>query len=288
MARPSDQSKRNFLRATAGLTAAGAGAATLLTGGTGQVAQALAQAAEGGIDPNSVLAKVVRERKIRIGFAQTLPWFQRDVRSNQLTGIYYDVCQHLGETMQVQIEYVETDFANATVGLRQGRYDVFGSSLIFTMPRALTASYIGPMWHKGTLAATHRDNATRFGSVADFNKPDVTFSLSAGVREETLVRQMFPQARVITVTGQWMLGAEAVRQKRADLWMGGDSDIMTFARRNEWLHIIDPQRPFARAANTWAIRYGDPTWKAFLDIFADHIIHSGFIQERYDFYLAQG
>ena len=35
----------------------------------------------------------------------------------------------------------------------------------------------------------------------------------------------------------------------------------------------------------WAIRYGDTAWKYFLDMWADHMVASGFMQERYNHYL---
>ena len=43
---------------------------------------------------------------------------------------------------------------------------------------------------------------------------------------------LFPKAKLITTTGQVMLGAEPVRAKRAHVWMSGDSDVLLFAKRN--------------------------------------------------------
>jgi len=96
----------------------------------------------------------------------------------------------------------------------------------------------------------------------------VTFSVVAGGSEEPRIPILFPKAKLITTTGQVVLGAEPVRAKKADVWMSGDSDVLLFAKRNSWAQVIDPDKPIDKRPNTWAIRYGDPEWKHFLDFFA--------------------
>ncbi len=276
-------SKRTFVKSALGL--GGLGLAGKGLGGLGSAREAYAQLLESGIDDKSALARVKKEGKLRVGYAQTLPWFNKDAKSGGLTGIYYDVAEALGKELEVKVEYKEVSWADSTVALRKGDFDVFGSSLFYTVPRALVVAYTAPMWHKGHLALCHKDNAGRFKSIADFNRSDVTFSVNVGTREEHVLKVTFPKAKIITTSGQIVLSAEPVRTKKADLWVSGDLDILVFARKNSaWAHVIDPDRPFARGANTWAIRYGDPAWKFFLDMWADNMVESGFMQQRYDYY----
>jgi ABC-type amino acid transport substrate-binding protein len=275
-------SKRTFMK-----TALGAGGLAGL-GGLLSPREAYAQLLESGIDEKSVLARVKKEGKLRIGYAQTLPWFHKDARTNTLAGIYYDVSEALAKELEVKAEYSEVSWANATVALRKGDFDIFGSSLFYTVPRALVVNYTAPLWHKGHLALTHKDNAKRFKSAADFNRPDVTFSVNVGTREEHILKVLYPKAKIITTSGQIVLSAEPVRTKKADLWVSGDLDVLVFAKKNSaWAHVIDPDKPFGRGANTWAIRYGDPAWKFFLDMWADNMVASGFVEERYEYYKDQ-
>jgi len=275
-------SKRAFLR-----VAAGAGGLAGL-GGLLAPGQTLAQLLESGIEGTSVLAGVTREGTLRIGFAQTLPWFYRDAKASSLAGIYYDLCEALAAELEVKAEYFEVSWANATVALRKGDFDIFGSSLFYTVPRALVVSYTAPLWHKGHLALTHKDNAKRFKSPADFNRPDVTFSVNAGTREEQLLTVLFPKAKIVTAAGEIALSAEPVRTKRADLWVSGDLDVLAFAKRHSaWAHVVAPDKPFGRGVNTWAIRYGDPAWKFFLDAWVSNTVASGFVEERYQHYKEQ-
>ncbi len=279
-------SKRTFMKSALGV--GGLGLAAKLLDGLGSPREAYAQLLESGIDEKSALARLKKEGKLKVGYAQTLPWFHKEAKTGSLAGIYYDVAEALAKELEVKAEYQEVSWADATVALRKGDFDVFGSSLFYTVPRALVVNYTAPLWHKGHLAVSHKDNARRFKSTADFNRPDVTFSINVGTREEHVLKVMFPKAKIITTSGQIVLAAEPVRTKKADLWVTGDLDALLFAKKNSaWAQVVDPSHPFGRGANTWAIRYGDPAWKFFLDMWVDNAVESGLVQQRYDVYFKE-
>jgi len=264
-------SKRKFLKGAALLSAASGLAAAGVDS-----RQAIAQVLETGVRDDSMLAKVRKEGVIRVGYAQTGPWFYKDAKTGELGGIYKDVVDRLAKEIEVKVEYKEVTWANATVGLRRGDFDLFGSSLTYTMARALTVNYIGPLYSKGSLLMVHKDNAGRFKTAADFNDPSVTFSVVAGGSEEPRIPVLWPKAKLITTTGQVVLGAEPVRAKRADVWMSGDSDVLLFAKRNSnWATVIEPDKPIDKRPNTWAVRYGDQEWKAFLDMWGAFVVVNG-------------
>lgn len=262
--------KRDFLKAAALVGAA----SSVLSASTGR--PALAQMLETGVRDDSVLAKVRKESVLRVGYAQTGPWFYKDAKTGELGGIYKDVVDQLCRELQIKAEYKEVTFANSTVGLRRGDYDLFGSSLTYTIQRALVVNYIGPIWSKESNLLIHKDSADRFKTAADLNSEDVIFSVTAGASEEPRIPLLFPKAKLITTTGQVTLGAEPVRAKRAQVWMSGDSDVILFAKRNSsWATVVDPENPIDRRPNTWAVRYGDDEWKQFLDFWAAFLTANG-------------
>ena len=265
-------SKRDFLKGAAAL-----GAATSLVGAaTMAPKELLAQVLETGVREDSTLAKIRKEGVLRIGYSQTGPWFYKDAKTGDLGGIYKDVCDRLCKELEIKPDYKEVTFANATVGLRKGDYDLYGSSLTYTIPRALTVSYIGPLYSKGSLLLIHKDDAARFKTVSDFNSPEVTFSVTAGASEEGLIPILWPKAKIVTTTGHVTLGAEPVRAKRANAWMSGDSDVLLFAKRNPaWSAVFAPDQPIDKRPNTWAVRYGDAEWKAFLDFWGAFVVVNG-------------
>lgn len=284
MTKKFDTSRRDLMALALG--AGGVAAGLAATGATMRDAQA--QILDSGVDSNSVLARIKKENKLRVGYSQTTPWFQKSAKTGDLTGIYYDVAVKLAAALEVEAEFQEVAWANSTVALRKGDFDVFGSSLFYTMPRALVVNYVGPMWHKGRLAVVHKDNAGRFKSDADFNSEDVTFSVNVGSSEENWVKTTYPKAKIIATSGNIVLAAEPVRAKKADIWATGDLDAVIFARKNaSWAHVVNADTPIGMTANTWAIRYGDPAWKYFLDMWSDHMVASGYMKERYEHYLGE-
>jgi len=262
--------KRDFLRSAAVLGVAGG-----MLGSAMAPRQAMAQMLETGIREDSSLAKIRKEGVMRVGFSQTGPWFYKDAKSGELGGIYKDAVERLAKEMEVKVDWKEVTFQNSTVGLRKGDYDLYGSSLTYTTARAVVVDYVGPLWAKGSLLMVHKDNAGRFKKLSDFDDPKVTFSVVAGGSEEPRIPILFPKAKLITTAGQVVLGAEPVRAKRADVWMSGDSDVLLFAKRNNWAHVFDPNVPIDKRPNTWAVRYGDTEWKHFLDMYGAFLVVNG-------------
>lgn len=248
--------------------------------------EAVAQMLDTGIREESSLANVRKEGVIRVGYSQTGPWFYKDAKSGSLGGIYKDAVDRLAKEIEVKVEFKEVTFQNATVGLRRKDYDLYGSSLTYTLPRALVVDYVGPLWAKGSLLLVRKENAERFKSLADFNSPDVTFSVVAGGSEEPRIPILFPKAKLITTAGQVVLGAEPVRGKQADVWMSGDSDVLLFAKRNtDWVHVFKPDSPIDKRPNTWAVRYGDYEWKHFLDFFATFLTVNGEMERLFNHHM---
>ena len=262
--------KRDFLR-----TAAVLGVASGVLGAAASPRDAMAQMLETGVREDSSLAKVRKDGVIRVGYSQTGPWFYKDAKTSELGGIYKDAVERLAKEMEVKIEWKEVTFQNSTVGLRRNDYDLYGSSLTYTTPRALVVDYVGPLWAKGSLLMVHKDNAGKFKKLADFNDPKVTFSVVAGGSEEPRIPLLFPKAKLITTAGQVVLAAEPIRAKKADVWMSGDSDVLLFAKRNAWASVFDPGSPIDKRPNTWAVRYGDTEWKHFLDMWAQFMVING-------------
>ena len=265
--------KRDFLKGTALL---GAAATAGLAAAAGLAPQrALAQSLDSGIRPESTLAKVLKAGVLRVGYAQTGPFFYRNAKTGDLGGIYFDAANELAKQMNVKLEFKEVTFQNATVALRRDDYDVFGSALTYTMARAMAVDYIGPLYEVGSLLMVHKDNAGRFKKLEDFNDPGVTFSVVSGGSEEPRIPVLFPKAKLITTTGQAELGAEPVRAKKADVWMSSQFAVLLMAKRTNWAVPFDPEHPIDRRPSTWAVRYGDYEWKNFLDFWAGFMRTNG-------------
>jgi polar amino acid transport system substrate-binding protein len=275
-----DRNKRALF---AGLAVAGA-----VAGLAGAASPAAAQLLDSDVDPKSVLAKLKKGSTLEVGYAQTPVWFFKDPKSGELRGVYKDLVDTLVRDLEMSVNWHEVTFANATVGLRRGDFDLFGSSAVYTVPRGLVSNFIGPLWSKGSLAIIRKEDADKYKSLADLNSPDVIFSVNAGASEEQRMPLLFPKAKVAAVSGQQAMAAEPVRTGRATAYVTGDSDAIVLAKRNaNWAHIIDVDHPFDKRPNTWLIRHGDAAWKDFLDSWATAMTVNGEVQRLFDKYMAE-
>ncbi len=107
--------RRTLMRTAVGVGGAVAAAGAIAA--SGSIKDAHAQLLKTGISEDSVLAKMKRTGKLAVGFAQTKPNFYLDVKTNKLRGIFHDATQFLGKETEVEIEYKEILWQNATVGL---------------------------------------------------------------------------------------------------------------------------------------------------------------------------
>jgi len=262
--------KRKFLKGAAVL-----GGMASAIGATMSPQAVLAQTLDSGISKDSTLGKILSSGVLRVGYAQTGPFFYKNAKTGDLAGIYFDLATELAKQMNVKLEFKEVTFQNATVALRRNDYDVFGSALTYTIARAIAVDYIGPLFEVGSLLMVHKDNASKFKTLADFNKPSVTFSVVSGGSEEPRIPLLFPNAKLITTTGQADLGAEPVRGKKADVWMSSQMAVLLMAKRTNWASAFDPSNPLDKRPSSWAVRYGDLEWKNFLDFWATFVRVNG-------------
>jgi ABC-type amino acid transport substrate-binding protein len=276
-----DLSKRSLLT---GALAAGVGAATL----AGAMQDAHAQLLESGIDPKSVLAKVKKGGTLEVGYAQLPLWFYKDAKSGELKGVFKELVDNLAKELEMTVNWHEVTFANSTIGLRSGDYDMFGSSASYTVPRATVCNYVGPLWSKGSLAVIRKADADKYKTAADLNNPDVTISVNAGSSDEQRMPPLFPKAKFQAVAGQYSMAAEPVRAGRVTACIVGDTEAVALAKRNpDWATIVDAKNAFDKRPNTWMIRHGDVAWKNFLDSWCNFITANGEVQRLFDKYAAE-
>jgi polar amino acid transport system substrate-binding protein len=276
-----DVSKRSLLT---GALAAGAGAAALAS----MPQDAKAQLLESGIDPKSVLSKVKKGGALEVGYAQLPLWFFKDAKTGELRGIYKELVDSLAKDLEMTINWHEVTFANATISLRSGEYDLFGSSASYTVPRATVCNYVGPLWSKGSLAVIRKADAGKFQTMADLNNPDVTIAVNGGSSDEQRMPLLFPKAKFMAVAGQYSMAAEPVRGGRATACIVGDTEANALAKRNpDWAVVLDPSNSADKRPNTWMIRYGDVAWKNFLDTWCAYVTANGQVQRLYDKYAAE-
>jgi len=215
-------------------------------------------------------------------------WFFKDPKTGELRGVYKELVDMLAKDLEMTVNWHEVTFANSTISLRSGDYDLFGSSATYTVPRGTVCNYVGPLWAKGSLAVIKKADADKFKTAADLDNSDVTIAVNAGSSDEQRMPRLFPKAKFIAVAGQYSMVAEPVRAGRATACIVGDTEAVALAKRNpDWAAAVDPKNSLDKRPNTWMVRYGDAPWKQFLDTWCGYVVASGDVKRLYDKYAAE-
>jgi ABC-type amino acid transport substrate-binding protein len=237
----------------------------------------------------SALTKVKREGTLKVCFAQGTPDNYKDPKTGEWVGVFVDLVNELATWMKVKVEKVEVQWDVAVLALKRGDCDLFGASLIYNAPRAAEINYIRPFWAKGMNAVISKQNPKKFKTPDDLNSDKVTLAVIVGSREHETAKRLFPNAKILALKVNADIQiVESV--KRGD----ADAALLPTITARWWLAVPEnaawgamgfPGTDFGNAPNGWAIRYGDPDWKNFLDAFSGWVAANNVAVSLYDQYL---
>jgi polar amino acid transport system substrate-binding protein len=239
-----------------------------------------------------VLDKIKKDGVIKVCAPEVVPDLYKDVRSGKWHGVMADMLTELAEWTKTKIEYVEVgSFDAAILTLKQGNCDLVGSSMIYSAPRAMEVNFIRPFGAKGVNAVIPKANPKKFKNPADLNSPNVTIVARLGSREQETAKRQFPKAKLLAVKVPSAIQVvEQVKRGDADAALLPAITIkwwLDVAENASWGMMAFPGQDFGNAPNGWAIRYGDPAWKDFLDNYSGYIAANDISNKLYEQYLSQ-
>ncbi len=258
-----------------------AAAALLLAGTTGSQAQS----------ESSILTRVKKEGVMKVCYAQGSPESYKDPKTGEWLGVFVELVNELAAWMKVKVQPVEVQWNTAVLALKRGDCDFFGSSFVYNAPRALEVNFIRPFRAKGLNAIIRKDNAKNLKTISDLNQENIKIAVGLGSREFETGKRLFPKAQFLPLQIQADVESLAPTKR-------GDTDvtILPIININWWLQIPEnaewgkmafPGEDFGNAPVGWAVRYGDPEWKDFLDMFSGYVAANDLAKRYYDEYLAK-
>lgn len=248
-----------------------------------------ATAARAQVPSESALSRVKSSGVLKVCYAQVTPDSYKDPKTGEWTGVFVDITNELAQWMKVKVQPVEVQWSTVILALNRGDCDLFGASLLYNAPRAEEIDYITPFSAKGMNAVIAKGNPKHFTKPEDFNQPGVTLAVVAGSRDQEVSARMFPKAKIIALSTPTDIALfESVRRGDADAAFANGITIRW------WLKATTPAwgdvafaDDFSVQPNGWAIRYGDPAWKDFLEAFAHWALANHRAKDLYESYLAK-
>lgn len=241
----------------------------------------LAQDARQALSQESVIEAIKERGVIKIGLSLFVPWSMRD-KKGELIGFELDVGRKLAADMGVEVEFVPTAWDGIIPALVSGKFDVIISGMSVTPERNLTVNFSDPYAYSG-LTILANSAMTKGFTMADFNRPEVTFAARRGATPATVIAQLFPVATLLLFDEDGA-STQEVLNGNAHATMGAEPTPSREARSHpETLSVPFPET-FLATGEAFAYRKGDPDATNFFNNWIGVNWKNGWLQERNDYW----
>ncbi|MDG2298985.1 MAG: transporter substrate-binding domain-containing protein [Planktomarina sp.] len=126
------------------------------------------------------------------------PMTMKDPETNTYSGYDIDVMTALAADLEVEVEFVPTEWKTLVAGVTAGKYHMTGSASI-SPGRAKATGYSDSYFSLATVPVTLKSNADRFKDWGDMDKPDVRVAATLGTTQEKQVKSYFPNAKHVII-----------------------------------------------------------------------------------------
>lgn len=147
----------------------------------------------------SVLHQILSSGVLQAGTTGDFyPFSKRDTATNSYEGFDIDVLTELAKDMDVEIEFVATDWKTLVAGVVAGNYVITGSAGI-QAKRMKAAGYSDSYMSVVVKAYTTEDHISRFDSWDSINQSDVKVATTLGTTFEKNAENWFPNSQLTKI-----------------------------------------------------------------------------------------
>jgi ABC-type amino acid transport substrate-binding protein len=193
----------------------------------------------------------------------------RDPRTQSLSGIDYEMAQALGHDLGVEVELVDSSFAELIADIEQDRCDVAMFAIGITPERERQLRFTTPHLASDIYAVTTKANR-RIGDWDDIDREGVVVAVAKGTLHEPIMRQRLEQA-TLKVFDTPFAREQEVRSGRADVFMTDYPYGKKMLDTVDWARLIAPKSVFHITPYAYALKPGDDAWHARMQEFVQAI-----------------
>jgi polar amino acid transport system substrate-binding protein len=215
--------------------------------------------------PDSLLKQIRARGELKVGLeAGYMPFEMRDKRGG-IIGFDVDMAKLMARKLGVKLTLVNTQWDGIIPALLTSKFDVLMSGMTITEERAKQVDFSDPYIVIGQSILIQPKLAATVKSVADLNDPKYIVVTKLGTTGDLAAAEYLPHATI----QKFETEAEAILQVRGGRASAFVYDLpynAVYAARNPG-QLVLLAKPFTREELGWAIRKGDPEWRAWLNEF---------------------
>ncbi len=217
-----------------------------------------------GAQPASHLERILEAGVLRVGTTGDFnPMSFRDPATNEYDGFDIDVAKRLAQDMEVEIEFVPTDWKTLINGIVADKYDI-STSASLNMQRAKVAGYSAAYVEFGTVPMTLKDNLDQFDGWGSINDPDIAVAVTLGTVFEGQAKEYFPDAQIVSVEAP-ARDYQEVLAKRALVSITSNVEAASLIKTYPELTVIPVDKARSRRPGAFLLAQEDQVWLNFLN-----------------------
>lgn len=248
------------------------------------------QTAQKAVSAQPVYDSINASSTIRCGYAQWAPLFYIDAKTNQKTGIFYDVMQEVGKRLHLKIDWTEElGWATVTESIKNRRVDMACSGFWMNTTRARYVDFSMPVTFSAIDLWTSTKNPMQPKTLADLNSPQYTYGYLDGSAESKLMAIRLPKAKTYSLP-ELASASEllvSLAGGKFDMVALGPADISEFNKHNNNVlrRVFPDAPPISQFENTMLLPAGETKLKAMIDASIRELIYDGTLENilrKYD------
>ena len=207
----------------------------------------------------SALNEILNSGTLKVGTTGDWnPMTMKDPATNSYTGYDIDVMTELAKDLEVEVEFVPTDWKTLVSGVTSGKYHLTGSASI-SPSRAKAAGYSNSYFSLATVPLILAEDADKFKDWADLDKEGVVVAATLGTTQEKQVKQFFPNAehKIVEAPAR---DFQEVLAGRADAHITSNVEAFKLVEKYPQMAIVPVSAPKAPTPIAMLLPQSDQVW----------------------------
>jgi cyclohexadienyl dehydratase len=192
----------------------------------------------------SKLDAIIARGTVRVGLTGDYrPFALLDKSSGKFEGIDVDMAESMARGLGVKLELVQTAWGNLLADLAADKFDLAMGGISVTLDRQKTAFFTTPLLRTGKTPITRCENAARFATLADIDKPGIRVIVNPGGTNEKYDRANLRAADIVMFPNNAAIFDELVAG-HAELMITDAIEARLQATLHKELCAVHPDQPF--------------------------------------------
>ena len=178
-------------------------------------------------------------------------------------GLDVDLVQAMAKALGVKVEFVKSPWPQLMETFID-KCDIGVGGVSVSLERQKRAFFSEPYMINGKVPITKCENALKFQTVADIDKPGVTVIENPGGSNEKFARASFRQAKIVIFNDNTKIFDEILKGN-ADVMISESVEAIVQQKQRPGLCAVNPNKPLQYGEMAYLLPRGDGVFKAWVD-----------------------